>query len=241
MSQTLIKRNGNSYYADGVAEIPQKIERDLGFFRRPGLEDVQVIIDLARPVTEVNAFYVPKYYGTMPTFRPTVTNNRPRAFHNLGGMNYGETKRFIHYLNIPTYLDLIELPDPTPLLTGRTLTVGRVFVRYYLPMDDSWAYFQQDLTIEYVDAKAAADIHIDPMVELDTIIQNTPLVMLEAARLVNNNRNFLLALKLLQAQIALLRDLGPVRPDTAVDEDIETLDTDYEIVFEQAKAVNLLE
>jgi hypothetical protein len=79
------------------------------------------------------------------------------------------------------------------------------------------------------------------MVELDTIIQNTPLIMLEAARLVNNNRDFLLALKLLQAQIALLRNLGPVRPDTAVEEDIETLRHYYDIVFEQAKAVNLLE
>ena len=241
INDALIKRNGNSYYANGEAEIPEKIERDLGFFRRPGVEDVQVSIDWARPVTERNAFYSSEYYGTMPSFRPTVINNRPRAFHNLGGMNYSEIKRFIHYLYLPTYLDLVELPDPTPLLRGRTLTVGRVFVRYYIPMDDSWAYLQQDLTIEYVDAKYAGDITIDPMVELDTIIQNTPLIMLEAARLVNSNRNFLLALKLLQAQIALLRDLGTARPDTALDEDIKTLDRDYEIVFAQAKAVNLLE
>jgi hypothetical protein len=65
--------------------------------------------------------------------------------------------------------------------------------------------------------------------------------MLEAAQLVNYNRNYLLVLKLLQAQKQLLRDLGPARPDEAIDEDIETLGKYYDIVFEQAKAVNLLE
>jgi hypothetical protein len=42
-------------------------------------------------------------------------------------------------------------------------------------------------------------------------------------------------------RIALLRDLGTARPDTALDEDLKTLDRYYEIVFAQAKAVNLLE
>lgn len=241
INAALIKRNGNSYYAGELEKIPEKVEKDLGFFRRPAVESVQVIIDLTRQVTEANSFYSADYYGTIPSFYPTFTNNRPRTLHFLGGMNYGETKRFIHYINIPTYMDLIEAPLQHPLLKGRNFTIGRIFIRYYLPMSDNWVYLQRDLTVEYVDADAAGNIVINAMVELDTIIQNTPLIMLEVARLVNNNRDYLLALKLLQAQIALLRDLGAERPDAAIDEDIKTLERYYEIVFEQAKAVNLLE
>jgi hypothetical protein len=241
INESLIKRNGNSYFADNELEIPDKLERDLGFFSRPAVENISIEIDWAEEVEESATFYPPSYYGTMPSFRPTFDNNRPRTRHTLGGMNYGETKRFIHYLQLPTHLDLAEMPVQSPLLKGRTFTLGRVFVQFYLPMNDRWEYYQQDLEVEYVPAGEVADIELNAMVELDTIIQNTPLIMLETAWLVNNNRNFLLSLKLLQAQIALLTDLGDARPDEAIDEDIETLKKYYDIVFEQAKAVNLLE
>lgn len=241
VNETLLKRNGNSYYAGVESEIPVKIERDLGYFSRPAVEDIQITIQLPALVSEKDVFYPVEYYGTMPSFYPTFKNNRPRTVHTLGGMNYGETKRFIHYLEIPTLLSLDQMVFPSPLLEGRTFILARIFVRYYLPMTDSWNHFQQELTVEYVDAGSAGNIVVNRMVELDTILQNTPLIMLEAARLVNSNRDFLLALKLLQAQISLLRKLGPVRPDTAIDEDLETLGRYYEIVFEQARAVNLLE
>ena len=80
----------------------------------------------------------------------------------------------------------------------------------------------------------------DPNVLLDTIIQNTPLVILEASRLVSS-RSYLAALQLLQAQQALLDEYGRIHEDTAIDEDIELLARYYDIVFEQARATNLLQ
>jgi hypothetical protein len=241
INEALMKRNGNSYYADSTAGIPAKIQKDLGFFHRPAVENIEVRIDLCRLVRENNSFYPYTYYGTLPGFGPRIFNNRPRSFHTLGGMNYGEVKRYIHYVYLPSLLDLIEAETPTPLLADRTLTVGRVFVRYYLPASDRWVYLQQDLKVEYVKADQAGAVRVDPNVKLDVIIQNTPLVLLEAAQMVNSNRNYLLALKLIQAQTALLSDLKAARPDEAIDEDLKMLHEYYTIVLDHAKAVNLLE
>ena len=141
--------------------------------------------------------------GGLMAFRILLAANEESFFRPTPGL-------FVLFFQNPELLRNPALMDD----------LATLIMRYYLPMNDSWAYLQRDLVIEYVGAGNAGNIVIDPMIELDTIIQNTPLVMLEAARLVKNNRNYLLALKLLQAQIALLRKLGPVRRDTAVDEDI---------------------
>ena len=241
INEALMKRNGNSYYASSPSEISRKIAKDLDFFYRPAVENIEINIDLCRFVRENNSFYPSCYYGMLPGFSPRILNNRPRSSHRMGGMNYGEVKRFVHYVYLPSVFDLIEADTPTPLIEGRRLTVGRVFVRYYLPTTERWMYLQRDLKVEYVKAGEAGAIRIDPNIELDVIIQNTPLVLLETAQMVNNNRNYLLALKLLQAQTELLQELKSARPDEALEEDIRTLQSYYDIIFEHAKTVNLLE
>ena len=241
VNEALMKRNGNSYYAGSASEISGKVKKDLDFFYRPAIENIEIRIDIGRFSQERNSFYPYWYYGTLPGFIPRIFNNRPRSLHTLGGMNYDEVKRYIHYVYLPSVFDLIEADTPTPLLVAGKLTVGRVFVSYYLPASEQWVYLQRDLEVEYVKADEVEAIRIDPNVELDVIIQNTPLVLLEAAQMVNSNRNYLLALKLIQTQAALLQDLKAARPDEAIEEDIKTLQTYYEIVLNHAKAVNLLE
>lgn len=241
INNALLKRNGNSYYADSLTEIPGKIEKDLGYFHRPAVEEIEITIDLGKTTYEKNVFYPQKWYGTPTGFYPVITNNRPRSLHTLGGMNYNEIKRFIHYVHIPSYTDQLEMPDPTPLLENDRLKVGTVFIKYFMPMNNRWDFLQQDIFIDYVDSEGAGNLEINKEVELDVLIQNTPLIILEAAQIVNKSRNYLLALKLLQAQRSLLKEFGEVRPDEAINEDMETLEKLYETVFAQAKANNLLE
>ena len=61
------------------------------------------------------------------------------------------------------------------------------------------------------------------------------------ANLVNLSLNYLAAIQLVQVQIGLLEQTNIVRPDGAVEQDLELLQSYYAILFDQAKTMNMLQ
>ncbi len=235
----LMKHNGNSYYSDSSEEICEKISRDIGFFSKPAIEKVSIDIVWSQYTYELSNLYSREYYPEIKDFYPAVNNNRPRTHHSIGGLNYDEKKRLLHYVQIPAMQSLIDGSWERHPGEDRSYKIGTVYVKYYIPMYEKEFFLQQDLEIKYTDAE-----HLDGMqndyVFADMIIQNTPLILQEVSTLVNKNRNYLAAIQLINAQRNLLRMVHGVREDAAVLEDIGLLDKYYELLFKQAKTMNLL-
>ncbi len=238
----LMKHNGNSYFASNGEELCQKIEKDIAFFSKPAIEDITVEIVWSKYVSEQANFYPKEFYPEISGFFPTSNNSRPSVYHRIGGMNYSENKRFIHYVKIPALQTLLDTSEYREPKDESGFKIGTVYVRYFIPMYNKYFYEQKDMRITYSPAEdITADM--DGSVFCDTIIQNTPLVIQEIANLVNRNvnRNYLAAIQLVQIQKNLLLKTSLIRKDDAVGEDVELLDKYYQILFEQAKTMNLLQ
>ncbi len=240
LNEGLMKHNGNSYYAQNETELCEKIEKDIAYFAKPAVEDITVEIVWSKYVIELANYYPKNFYPEISGFFPTTNNSRPSVYHRIGGMNYSENKRFIHYVKIPALQTLLDNSEYREPKNESGFKVGTVYVRYFIPMYNKYFYQQQDLVIHY---SSGADLleEMDPYVFCDTVIQNTPLVIQETASLVNRNRNYLAAIQLVQTQKNLLMKADLIRKDEAVSEDIELLDKYYQILFEQAKTMNLLQ
>ncbi len=236
----LMKHNGNSYYAQNESELCEKIEKDLAFFSKPAVENITIEIVWSKYVTELANYYPREYYPVIAGFYPTTNNTRPATYHKIGGMNYAESKRFLHYIKIPALQTLIDNSEYREPQNGSNFKVGTVFVNYYVPMYNRSFYQQQDLIINYRNASELSEGH-DPYVFCDTVIQNTPLIIQEIANLVNRNYNYLAAIQLVKTQKNLLLKTIQIRKDRAVNEDIELLEKYYKLLFEQAKTMNLLQ
>lgn len=240
MNENLSQYNGNSYYADDTEAIMKYITDDVGYFARPAVGEVEISIVWSTFVQELSVFYPAEYYPSIPGFLPRIDNNRPRTAHKIGGMNYGETKRYIHYVHIPSRQEIEEKSNRNPI-EGSHFKVGTVYARYHVPMTGETVVQQIDMEIEY-----QTDAHYKPgdenrYVMADTIIQNTPLVLREVANMVNSSRNYLPAIQLVEAQKHALERMRQVRSDPEIDVDIKMLDGYFTLLFGQAKTMKLLQ
>ncbi|MFW6137650.1 MAG: hypothetical protein ACOC7U_00620, partial [Spirochaetota bacterium] len=241
LNTSLVQNNGNSYYAGSIDQVFEKIQDDLLYFLNPAIEDIQISFTWSKHVKEQAFYYPDEYYRGIEGFRPRIHNQRPRASHYIGGMNFNEKRRFIHYVYVPPVLKLQELKEDSPLIDGNKLHIGDVHIKYYIPMDKSYGYVELPLDITYGNSIQNVMENMNTYVVLDTIIQNTPLVLMEVGMLVNNARNYLAALELIQRQRELLERFRSVREDNAISEDIQMFSSYYDELIEQAKTMNLIQ
>jgi hypothetical protein len=240
LNTSLGVNNGNSYFAGDPGEVVEKIRTDIGYFATPAVEDVEVSLVWSRHVSLPATFYPPRLYRSVSGFRPKFHNSRPASSHFRGGMNYDETARFIHYVDVPPLLRLLELKEDNPVDRSGSYRVGTVFVRYALAATGEVRYVEEPVTLHYTGSLAAARGSGNDFVFADAVIQNTPLVLKEVAALVNQSQNYLTSMELLQCQRRLLESIRETRKDAAVDEDIEMLDDTYNLLLEQARTLNLI-
>jgi hypothetical protein len=240
LNKGLMKHNGNSYFADDDEEICGKIKKDITYFSKPAVEDITVDIVWSKYVTEMSNYYPREYYQDISGFYPKINNNRPSIYHHIGGMNYSEDKRFLHYLRIPALQHLEDNSEERHPEYNHRFKAGTVYVTYYVPMLEKKFYQHRDIFIDYVSSQDVKEEQ-NKFVLADTIIQNTPLIIQEIGSLVNINRNYLAAIQLVQTQKSLLQMIKPVRDDKAVDEDIELMNKYYDLLFNQAKTMNMLQ
>ena len=237
MNMELMKQNGNSYYANSDEEITRKIETDIGYFAIPAIENIQINLVLSKYIIQLPNFYPRSFYPEISGFYPSFTNNRPILNHYIGGMNYAESKRFIHYLRIPSMQNYIENSE-LDIRKNEYNLIGTIYVSFYEPMSRSWHYLEEDLNIIYKDSKEY-ESYMNPYVYRDTIIQNTPLIIQEITTLINQQNNYLAAIQLVQTQRNLLSEIKD--NDEAIEEDLELLDSYYDLLINQAKILNLLQ
>ena len=240
INASLRRHNGNSYFAEDPDEICENFSRDIKYFSKPAIENIDIRIVWSLLVTELANYYPPEYYPQIIGFYPTTNNGRPRVQHYVGGMNYSEDKRFLHYVNVPplqTLIDSSENRHPEP---DGEYKIATVYLKYTVPMYKRDYYQQQDLIISYRNAEKS-DNEVNEFVFCDLIIQNTPLILQEISNLVNRQRNYLAAIQLVNVQRKILQKVNEIRPDESVTEDIELLDNYYNLLFEQARTMNMLQ
>ena len=238
LNTDLVDLNGNTYFADDEEEIIEKLDNDILYFTFPAIEDINIEVKTETGTYIKNYFYPKSIYGTIKDFSATKHNGGETS-HYLGGMNYDETNRFIQYVSLPrlTYLKQIEY---MPNLEDNRYKFGEVYVDYYVPMLDKRFYHKEDLYITYVKAEEMNE-EMNKYVYADTIIQNTPFVIMEIAELSKYSSKYLIAIQLVNKQRALLEEILEIRPDKAVEQDIELLKQYYEILYKQAKVLNLIQ
>ena len=126
-----------------------------------------------------------------------------------------------------------------PTLEDGKYKIAEVYVDYFVPMFNKRYYYQEDLYITYVDSTEMSE-EMNKYVYADTIIQNTPFVILEIAELSKTSSKYLIAIQLVNKQRTLLQEVLKIRPDKAIEQDIELLSKYYQILYEQAKVMNLI-
>ena len=240
LNNALGVNNGNSYFADDSEEIVAKIGDDIGYFAVPAVKDVSISLTWSSHVSPMATYYPPRYYRSVSGFSPRFNNGRPTTGHYRGGMNYDEIARFVHYVRVPPILAMTELGDVNPVDRRGRYQIGMVSVWYTIEATGERQYQEIPIAIQYTDSLETEVASRNDYVLADTIIQNTPLVLREVAWLINNQRNYLTSLELLQAQTLLLADIRSVRDDPAIDEDIEMLNATYDLLFQQARTLNLI-
>jgi hypothetical protein len=240
LNDSLGVNNGNSYFADDTDEILEKIEDDIGYFAVPAVEDVSVVLRWSGHVSTQATYYPSRHYRSVSGFSARFNNGRPTAGHYRGGMNYDEIQRFIHYVRVPATITMTELGEDNPVDRRGRYQIGTVFLWYTIEATGERRYEELPIAIQYTDSLETEAASHNEYVLADTIIQNTPLVLKEVAWLINSQRNYLTSLELLQAQTLLLTDIRSVREDEAIDEDIEMLNATYDLLFEQARTLNLI-
>jgi hypothetical protein len=240
LNDSLGVNNGNSYFADDEDEILEKIDEDIGYFATPAVEDVTISLTWSRHVSAVATYYPSRHYRSVSGFSPRFNNGRPASGHYRGGMNYDEIARFLHYVRVPALLSMTELGEDNPVDRRGRYQIGTVSVWYTLEATGERRYEELPITVEYTDSLETETASRNDYVLADTIIQNTPLVLKEVAWMINSQRNYLTSLELLQAQALLLADIESVREDQAIAEDIEMLNATYDLLFEQARTLNLI-
>ena len=240
LNSALVENNGNSYYAETEKEVLEKIDKDIVSFSKPAVEKIDIEIVWSTYVNELNNFYPKRYYSGISGFSPASNTNRPRTFHSIGGMNYEEDKRYIHYVKIPSLQFLREISENRLPSVGNKFKLGSVYLRYYVPMHDREYFEERNIVVEYRDSGSILKDE-NRYVFTDTIIQNTPFVIQEISFMVNRRRNYLPAIQLVQTQKKLLEEIQSVRDDDAVAEDIELLDSYYKLLFSQAKTMNMVQ
>ena len=237
LNTNLVELNGNTFFAEDVPEIIQKISDAVLYFAYPAVEDININIVLNDDTYLQNTFYPKSIYGTIKNFSPSKHNGIKKT-HYLGGMNYDETNRFIHYISIPEYMELTNTMFMPTLEDGK-YKIAEVYVDYFVPMFNKRYYYQEDLYITYVDSTEMSE-EMNKYVYADTIIQNTPFVILEIAELSKTSSKYLIAIQLVNKQRTLLQEVLKIRPDKAIEQDIELLSKYYQILYEQAKVMNLI-
>ena len=86
MNSSLVKHNGNSYYAADEKVLCEKLEKDIGFFERPAVEDINIRIVWSQYVRPKANFYPVSLYSGISSFNPVMNNSRPTETHIIGGM-----------------------------------------------------------------------------------------------------------------------------------------------------------
>jgi hypothetical protein len=247
LNASIMGQNGNSWFARDLTALLEHLDTDLGFFARPAVERVHIDIAWSPLVERLPRWYPEALYGRISNFRPVISQDRPAASHYLGGMNYSEHKRFMHYCSIPSLPILRSSEEGRQALADSTsdspgLTIATVYVSYNISGNPQRIHLQQDLTIRYRDGQYLNEHpRKENEVLLDAVIQNTPLVLLEASNMANTTRNLLGALQLLQAQRNLLNRLQSIRPEPALVNDLAMLEKYYDLVYNQARILNLLQ
>ena len=157
LNSSLRKHNGNSYFADNSEEICEKFARDINYFSKPAIEKIDIKIVWSQLISELANYYPPEYYPQISGFYQIFNNERPRQWHYVGGMNYSEDKRFLHYMSIPALQTLIDGSEDRHPKPDDKYKIGTVYLKYIVPMFSRDFYQQQDLFITYKNAEKIDD------------------------------------------------------------------------------------
>jgi hypothetical protein len=132
------------------------------------------------------------------------------------------------------------MKEENPVDRNGRFLIGTVFVRYTLAATGEIRYTEAPVSLQYTGSFGTSDRSANRYVLADALIQNTPLVLKETAEMVNKSKNHLTAMELVQTQKLLLETIREVRQDKAVDEDIEMLQSTYQLLLDQARTLNLI-
>ena len=238
MNQSLKNVGGNTYFINSSDELEEEIWGDYDRFVYPTIENIKVNLSINSWITEARFDYRNEWYP-VTGFTPVNSNYTHTRSNNIKNMDAEDHRIFQYYLRVSAENSTASNQYYREISFDRAVPVGFVSVEYYSNTRGKTIYRVFPLQVTYTDDYDSYAAQIDHTVRKYTILQNTAFILKELSNLVNQ-RQYYMAILLVDSQIKLLENILKEGPDSEIAGDIETLTRNKTLLMEQARSLQYI-